>query len=157
MARLLAKYARRRQTMSMPQPASPETSRKPPQHFGVRLDLLTDDILRGAVAIYYEVALDKIADEASLLCSYFADDVDPIYGTEYRLGSMLNRESKLYVTPEGEDRIIGFTFYANHQTEADESPASPRYHEAVAIQDALARRIDEFLLALGVAEPLPEM
>ena len=126
----------------------------PPQHFGISLETLTDDILWAVIGIYYEVAKESTIDELSLECSYSADEVRDTGGTEYRLGSVLNPHSKLYITREGLDDVVQFSFYANHQVQADEFPESPNWHIAKRIQDTFAERVDELLIAIGAAEPV---
>lgn len=137
--------------MSLPQ--SPESQREPTVHFGMRFDELTDDIWRGIIATYFEIARDEIIEPWKLE-QYAASDVDSEFPGDFRFGSLLNRDSKLYVFHEG-DGLISFSFYPNHQREADENPDSPRYREGRSIDEAFRTRVDQLLLATGLAEPLP--
>lgn len=82
-------------------------------------------------------------------------DIDPQYGgTEYRLGSTLNRHSKLYVVLEDERDVVDFFFYPNHQRREDEVSGSDAYQRAQAIKLAFSRRTTQLFLALGIAEPV---
>ncbi len=123
--------------------------------FGVGFDEMTDPVLHGIVSIYYEVALDQSVDPVLLEPSYCTSDIDSIWGVEYRIGSMLNRHSKLYIVPEGADPILEASFYPNHQRLEDENPGTAAYELGASIGHDFAQRVDQLLLALGIGRPIP--
>lgn len=140
--------------MSMTQTDSAPEARAQLPRLGIRRALLTDEIFQAVVGIYYEVARGETADPESLVHGFSATDVDRLDGAHYRLGSTLNRHSQLYALPEGEDQIVDFYFYPNHQNEADEHPGTPAYAEGRVISEAFNQRVGELLLSLGVAESI---
>lgn len=138
----------------MTQNGSLEVIREPATHFGMQLEYLSDEILHGVVAIYFDVVKGEQIEEHQLWSSYRADYIIEEGGAEFRLGSSLNQHSKLYVYGE-RGGLVSYRFYANQQRQEDEYSTSPKWHEAKAIGEAFRSRVDELLLVTGLAEPLP--
>ena len=129
----------------------------PDQHelrYGVRFPNITTPVLHGIVAVYFEVARGETIEPWRLECSYEAD-FDSLSGADYRLGSVLNPQSKLQIFPTGTEDIMQVSFYPNHPRHEDDHPGSRAYDRSQQIEHEFARRINELFVVLGVAEPIP--
>lgn len=138
----------------MAQKGSPETLRQPTVHYGMQLNRLSDEILHGVVAAYFDVVKGEPIEEHQLWSSYRALRVIEDGGAEFRLGSPLNQHSKLIVYDEGSG-LVSYRFFANHQRLEDEYSSSHRWQTAIAIGETFRTRVDELLLVAGLAEPIP--
>jgi hypothetical protein len=125
-----------------------------PRHFGMPLTQLDDSIWRTIVGIYYEVACEESIEDWKLESSYSADAIHSNGGNEhFRIGSVLNRDSKLYAHTRGD--LVSFDFYANHPAHPKDMLGTPEWDKGLEIAEAFRQRVDELLLSIGIAEPLP--
>jgi hypothetical protein len=125
-------------------------------HFGVSLDQLDNAIWSAIVATYWRVVKGHEIDPDRLPIFDVSEvhDIHQQHGVVgFRFGSEFSQDSKL-VVEEVKPGIVEFDFDPNASYASDYEITTERGAEISKISQEFKARVDELLLALGLAESI---